>query len=242
MLNVIWRAVNYCLPTKTQLQGKHVQINNVCPVCNGEVESISHALFQCKVAAMCWQAFNPSIATDGNMEFSVWLEQNLTGQSINYQAKIITLCWSIWRSRNDLFWNKKWWPIMRIIAKVWEYLSQWVGTQCRTFVAPLQPSVPGDGAIYWVKPHQNEVKITVDATIFLNEGASGISLIARVQEGYLLQAKTKWFSEVMHPTLAEAIAVKEALSWVKDMGWSKVTIETDCLVYAFKTWAGDWRM
>ena len=34
----------------------------------------------------------------------------------------------------------------------------------------------------------------------------------------------------MNPTLVEAMAVKEALSWVKEMEWQAVVIESDCLV------------
>ncbi|KAL1831294.1 hypothetical protein ACET3Z_000945 [Daucus carota] len=32
------------------------------------------------------------------------------------------------------------------------------------------------------------------------------------------------------PELAEAIGIREALSWVKNMDWQNVVLETDCLV------------
>ncbi|KAL8157353.1 hypothetical protein AgCh_002161 [Apium graveolens] len=72
--------------------------------------------------------------------------------------------------------------------------------------------------------------ITVDATIFKDKGCSGIGIVARAQGGYLLQARTKLYSEVLHPSLAEALAIKEALSWMQHMGWTMVTIKSDCLV------------
>lgn len=107
VLNLVCRAATYCLPTKVQLQTKHVQIDNVCPVCDEGVEFFFHALVQCKVAAMCWHIHNPGINTEGTREFPEWLESNLSGQSNKNKAKIITLCWSIWRSRNDLVWSMK---------------------------------------------------------------------------------------------------------------------------------------
>lgn len=119
---------------------------------------------------------------------------------------------------------------LRIVAKAWEYLSQWTEAQCRSFVAPIQPLSSGDGAACWVKPQHNEVKITVDAAIFEDKGSSGVGAIARVQGGYMTYAKTSCYPEVLHPTLAEAMAVKEALSWMKTMEWEVVTIESDCLV------------
>ncbi|KAL8097413.1 hypothetical protein AgCh_030516 [Apium graveolens] len=98
------------------------------------------------------------------------------------------------------------------------------------FGAPLHPPVTGDAAIYRVKPYQNEVKITADAAVLKDQGASGIRVIARDHEGQLILEKTSSFTEVMNPTLFEAIAVKEALSWAKEKGWNTVIIEFDCLV------------
>lgn len=77
------------------------------PDLNEGIESIFHALVQCKVATICWQVFNLGINTERTMNFPVLLERSLTGELKNNKAKIITLCWSIWRSRNDLVWNKK---------------------------------------------------------------------------------------------------------------------------------------
>lgn len=37
-LNLGWRAVTYCLPTKAILQTKHVQIDNICQFCNEGIE------------------------------------------------------------------------------------------------------------------------------------------------------------------------------------------------------------
>lgn len=55
---------------------------------------------------------------------------------------------------------------MRIVTKVWEYLSQWKVAQDRNFKVPFQPLLAGDGATYWEKPRQDTVKITVDAAVF----------------------------------------------------------------------------
>lgn len=33
----------------------------------------------------------------------------------------------------------------------------------------------------------------------------------------------------MNPTLAEAIAIKEALNWAKEMAWYPIVVESDCL-------------
>lgn len=229
VLHLIWRAATACLPTKSQLRMKHVQIDSACPVCNNGVESIYHALVQCEGAARCWHIVNQNIDTHTNMDFAQWLEGIVAGQSGDWKAKVITLCWSIWRARNDLVWNGKRWTSMRIVAKAWEFLSQWKEAQNRNFKVPIQPLVTGDGAVYWAKPRQNTVKITVDAAVFTDQGASGIGVIARDHAGDMLGARTRYFPEALNPSMVEAIAVKEALSWVKEKGWCSIVIESDCL-------------
>lgn len=95
---------------------------------------------------------------------------------------------------------------------------------------PIKPPVEGDGAMIWAKPQQNEVKITLDAAVFEGRGVLGCGIIARDHHGHLILAKTRLISETLNPTLAEAISVKEAPSWSKEMKWDTVTVESDCLV------------
>ncbi|XP_074374517.1 uncharacterized protein LOC141714920 [Apium graveolens] len=118
---------------------------------------------------------------------------------------------------------------MRIVAKAWEYLSQWTEGQASNFRVSIQPLTEGDGALYWAKPIHNALKITVDAAIFSELENSGIGIIARDHHGSLLEAMTRRFNEVMNPSMVEVIAIKEALSWAKDKQWNQITIESDCL-------------
>ncbi|KAL8118943.1 hypothetical protein AgCh_016435 [Apium graveolens] len=58
----------------------------------------------------------------------------------------------------------------------------------------------------------------------------GAGIVARNHDGHLILAKSIYSPDVMNPTLEEAMVVKEALSWAMEMGWSSVTIESDCMV------------
>ncbi|XP_074352508.1 uncharacterized protein LOC141691641 [Apium graveolens] len=120
VLHLVWRAAASCLPTKVQL-----------------------------VAARCWQIFDSNFGAGNFNEFSEWFQRTLSGQSRTSSAKIVTLCWSIWRARNDLVWNNRRWMAMKIVAKGWEYLSQWTIAQTCVVGTPLYSSIQGDGAIYW---------------------------------------------------------------------------------------------
>lgn len=53
VLYMVWRALSRCLPTKKILRTKHVPVSEICPVCNGDEETIIHALVSCPFAAQC---------------------------------------------------------------------------------------------------------------------------------------------------------------------------------------------
>ncbi|XP_074342553.1 uncharacterized protein LOC141680150 [Apium graveolens] len=96
--------------------------------------------------------------------------------------------------------------------------------------ASLQPAVEGDGASVWARPLPNIVKVSVDEAVFEDRDAVGFGLIARGSDGRLITAKSIVHPHLVSPVTAEAIAIKEALSWIDVMQWPHVTVESDCLV------------
>lgn len=162
--------------------------------------------------------------------FVEWFKLLLTVASEKRQAEAVTLCWSIWRSRNDKVWNKKSSFVNRVVATTKQYLTQWQMAQSRFYTASLQPVVEGDGAVVWVKPLTNEVKISVDAAIFEEQVGVGFGLVMRDSNGQLIEAKALVHSVLVAPVLGEVMAVKEALSWCDSMPEKSITIESDCLV------------
>ncbi|XP_074377605.1 uncharacterized protein LOC141719122 [Apium graveolens] len=92
------------------------------------------------------------------------------------------------------------------------------------------PNIEGDGASTWIKPHTNTVKVSVDAAIFQERQETGVGLIARDSTGSLLQTKAVIHTGQFAPILPEAMAIKEALSWIDEMHLGSTIIESDCLV------------
>ncbi|XP_074322735.1 uncharacterized protein LOC141659705 [Apium graveolens] len=164
-----------------------------------EEESILHSLVTCQYAKQSWLLLLPGINFFEASNFNSWLWTVLSTVDSRKHAEIVMLCWSLWRSRNDLIWNQKSTSALKTVAAARQYLAQWKATQSRQFVTPLQPLLEGDGACTWVKPQPNKVKVSVDAAIFKD-----------------------------HPGV-EAMAFKEALSWMEIRDWQDATVETDCL-------------
>lgn len=57
-----------------------------------------------------------------------------------------------------------------------------------------------------------------------------MGMIACDHKGELILARSLFKHEYATPVFAEAMAMREALSWIKSNSWNQVIIETDCLV------------
>lgn len=106
-LNLVWRALADCLPTLAQLHKKKVPVNTICLVCHQEEESILHSLVTCHYAQQSWLLLLPEINYHTASCFKAWLWSVFNDVDKRKQAEVITLCWAIWRSRNDLIGTKK---------------------------------------------------------------------------------------------------------------------------------------
>ncbi|XP_074364152.1 uncharacterized protein LOC141704900 [Apium graveolens] len=73
------------------------------------------------------------------------------------------------------------------------------------------------------------VKVSVDAAIFEDREEIGFGIVARDSEGALIEAKAVVHTELTDPGLAEAMGVKEALSWIEQMKWPSVILQSDFL-------------
>ncbi|XP_062081298.1 uncharacterized protein LOC133786098 [Humulus lupulus] len=87
-----------------------------------------------------------------------------------------------------------------------------------------------DGNADWIPPEEGCNKVNTDAGLFESKGCYSFSCVARNHHGQWVEAIFQCRRGNVTPELAEAIAIKEALSWIKDSGWQKVTLESDCLL------------
>lgn len=76
----------------------------------------------------------------------------------------------------------------------------------------------GDGPEHWVKPVSNTIKINVDES---EEKSYGYAYVVLDENGFCLEAAVKYVPRIVTPPWAEAIGIKEALSWVKLQQGSK---------------------
>ncbi|XP_062086997.1 uncharacterized protein LOC133793717 [Humulus lupulus] len=227
--DLVWRASSDCLPTKVHLRLKHVDIDTTCPVCQVSGESIIHCLVECPFARASWARTGIGVCTSVEGTFSAWLESLFQTFDDEKRKVIAMTCWALWRVRNDCVWKGKVARVATVTSLANNTLDQWTKAQDRFEVPTAAFLTEADGADIWRRPAAGVIKINVDAALFSESSTYSFACVARNDQGHTLEAITCCRNGVVSPELAEAMGMREALSWIKKKSWDKVTIETDCL-------------
>ncbi|XP_060962217.1 uncharacterized protein LOC115711062 [Cannabis sativa] len=231
VLHFMWKALTQCLPTRMQLQKKHVDVPASCIFCHTSVESISHVLLECQFAQSCWnRAAVSTAATAVGFDFSLWFESLLHRGRAGMIEEGSMVAWSIWKARNELLWKNKSRTAVEVVSHARSVLDQWSYAQSNRFEPLLVPENQHHKEEHWSKPEANKIKVNVDGAIFQSIGSYGVGIVARNSNGHLIEATTTLRLGNVQSTTIEAFGIKEALSWIKDKDWSNVVVETDSLV------------
>ncbi|KAM6569605.1 hypothetical protein CsatB_017590 [Cannabis sativa] len=225
----LWRATSGCLPTRVQLNTRHVNVDNMCPFCHQAPETICHVLLNCAFNRACWNVSSVDLGDVPVQDFGGWFFNLTSCNTTEVVREVAMVGWKIWAVRNDLVWNEKTCSAIEVVRSARVVLDQWKNAQSQKMGALLIDDI-NNVSERWRKPFLNMVKINVDSAIFQEENKFGFGLVARDHSCRLIEAVSGSRFGAVHPGVAEVIGVKEALSWIKRKQWSNVVVETNALV------------
>ncbi|VFQ67010.1 unnamed protein product [Cuscuta campestris] len=141
------------------------------------------------------------------------------------------------QTRNDRVWRGRNSAPIGTWLKAKAHFEEWW-----SLAPPIAGTPEGATGSSWSRPRDGFVKVNIDASTGLIDDMMGVGFIARNELGVFLAAKNTSFRGSYGPREAEAVAVKEALSWIKSKGWMQVEIEIDCkeVVDALNNPSDDW--
>ncbi|KAL8111526.1 hypothetical protein AgCh_019295 [Apium graveolens] len=121
------------------------------------------------------------------------------------------------------------------------FQREWVEAKRSQEIAPAQTSRVKHLEVHmWKCPEVDTVKVNVDASVFKNAQSFTMGMVMRNHLGEFLACKNMCLPMVNSVLEAEAVGVREALSWIKDLQLhgTKVVVESDSLLTT-KAIAGD---
>jgi ribonuclease HI len=80
----------------------------------------------------------------------------------------------------------------------------------------------------WSPPPEGVVVINVDAALFSSSSKMGVGVVIRDHSGNFLVACNKLLDQVIAPEIAEALAIRSAITLTRDEGLNKVLLVSDC--------------
>ncbi|XP_019150535.1 PREDICTED: uncharacterized protein LOC109147327 [Ipomoea nil] len=202
----LWRAISDILPTTTNLLIKRVDVDPRCAMCGLSQEDTMHALV---------------LYSDG----------------IFYAVAIL---YNIWRARNRAVWEATL-PRPEVVLKMaaaaklaWTRAHPQLTAPPTTLLAtpnPLQGNAnllaPNPLAAEPPGPPRHVCRVDGGYLQETRQAALGV-LLLNMDGGYV-SAFSGPLQGCSSPLMAEALACKEALSWLKDRGEQNVEVYTDCL-------------
>ncbi|XP_019175849.1 PREDICTED: uncharacterized protein LOC109171175 [Ipomoea nil] len=221
----LWRALLNILPTLDKLLIKRVININTCPSCGLHEECVMHLFCTCPYALKLWQLSQLQIPPIANRNFVQWAEEWLggsSGYSSEVRGQICGLLHTIWAARNAAVWDVAL-PSPSVAYRRHE--ANWAAwTECegrrmaangrRAETAPVQPpeSISTSFACF------------IDAGFHGPQRAPAFGFVVFGNDLSFVAAANGPMECPYDPLLAETMAMCEALSWLKDHGYSGTVV------------------
>jgi hypothetical protein len=225
----LWRLAHDCLPSGVQLRRRQVPANDACVFC-GRDEDVVHAHLQCPFAYEVWrlvkETFSLHLSRHDAVSPKLWLFDFLSGASELEATTLAVGCWHIWEARNDARNNQVEPHPKKICMKITAYVDMIVQHCFKSNPSTRRESKKPQK---WSPPPPGVVMVNVDAALFAEQKSMAMGAVFRDHNGNCLLAASERLLGYATPELAEAMALRRAVSIACEQGMDRVIFASDCL-------------
>lgn len=218
----LWKLLHGALPLAKIISSRTSRGNPSCAVCNQGEEDTMHMLFLCPFARACWLLGSLALRTDVLPQDLTLILNNIFQQSSEeVWTDMANTSWAIWRCRNEKTYGGKV-PTFERFSEIFRT----VGVESR--IASTPNKMKGPQCVLQVESN-SVYKCKIDGS-WKPPWRGGVGFV--VEEGDELKGYRAAPSIVCSPIQAEAVALREALQFVKSQGLQTCTFYTDNQVLA----------
>ncbi|XP_019170153.1 PREDICTED: uncharacterized protein LOC109165716 [Ipomoea nil] len=214
----LWRALSGILPTTTALANKRVYVNLACPMCLDFNEDVMHCLLECQYACRVWNESCLAITPVFGGSFVEWFQNAMTVLTMDILIQVVAVFYHLWNARNTAVWEECMWTPRRLWSCAKAALTAWTTARPWTAASVQQQHhdvTPGGPQCYVDAAWNPATRIAAYGAVIV-DGQKAFVAATSGQLPFCENAIT-----------AEALACKEALSWLKDRHETEVTLFTD---------------
>nr|GMD22618.1 uncharacterized protein LOC109164833 [Ipomoea batatas] len=210
------------LPTADLLQIHIVNCDNLCPLCEFAAETSMHLFTLCPFAISCWNLSSLISHVISSSSLDEWIAQFLKALNSDSKCLFMLIYWYIWQSRNDKICNSQTTSPTTTVYKVKSHFSEWTSVNEKEVAnTPTQQHF----ITKWEKPNSGWVKINVDGAADTQRRRMGIGWLIRDDKGAFLKVRSALLLGIYTPSKAEAMGLREILSWLKNQNLTHFHIE-----------------
>ncbi|KAL4309243.1 hypothetical protein GQ457_01G013830 [Hibiscus cannabinus] len=220
----MWRLSKNFMPTFANLQHRHLQVRNTCPLCESAADTVAHMVFSCPIVLQILASVGlPPVPTiqnpDVSEDFIYWFIQLSKG----YQLLLSITYWSVWYARNRLVHEGSACSILKSATFIRALFLELESVQ--KLPVPVQTT----NAVKWVPPHGDIIKMNFDASFNSSLHSSVSGIVSRDSQGLLMAACTYPHTGIADSFAAEAKACERAVIFAVELGFRSVHVEGDSL-------------
>jgi ribonuclease HI len=227
---VLWRMIHDCLPTGQQLTHRRIPADDRCFFC-GKLERVEHLFLLCPFARDVWKTvkeqFFLKLHRKDLINLKQWIHAYLQRENDTNATILAVTCWHVWEARNDTRNGATQLHPVSVASKVLAYVDM-----IQKFMVKPKGSGRSESAAVaprWTPPPRDWVCVNVDAALFQAEQRMGWGAVLRDHDGNFLLSCSEGLAGFPPPEMAEAIAVRRALTVSKERGFTKIVLVSDCL-------------
>ncbi|XP_059627162.1 uncharacterized protein LOC132269951 [Cornus florida] len=231
----IWLSLHERIPVNNQLFKRGVSQFSGCAYCGHFDESVDHLLctcpFACKVLKLSHLRLDFSGAFPTTWQ-KRWVEMcnrwSSTAQSADCSGLAAFICWSIWKSRNNLTFYRSSSDPFEVAQRAFSDFNEFSEVS-RQHLLLYFPSPPSHVIISkWIAPVEGFLKLNFDAAFNSISKSCGGGIILRNHLGQPIKIASVVLHNVSSPSLADSLVLRASLLLLKDWGYEFVVVEGDC--------------
>ncbi|XP_037495364.1 uncharacterized protein LOC119370713 [Jatropha curcas] len=137
------------------LCSRKVDIQDICPLCLGDSETILHILVNCPFSRQVWTLSHLGFRWSSAISFGEWFQQASNSLTLENLSYVSMVCWALWTTRNDMVWRQKSrnpGAVISLASGVWH---AWKEAKLHGLVVPS----PANSNRTWSPPPFNWLKV-----------------------------------------------------------------------------------